>query len=85
MINIEKQAWDAMVEHAEKTFPNECCGAMLGVTTPGKIDGDIKTVTQGGRHRELVSTGAQGARYELRPEDLLKEPTAKRVQQVTST
>ncbi|HTR36359.1 MAG TPA: M67 family metallopeptidase [Bryobacteraceae bacterium] len=30
MIRIEKQAWDAMVSHAEATFPKECCGVMVG-------------------------------------------------------
>ena len=66
MISVEKPAWDLMVAHAEKIFPNECCGAMLG-----KIDGDSKTVTKAVAI-ENSYTGAQGARYELRPEDLLK-------------
>ena len=66
MIDVEKPAWDVMVAHAEKIFPNECCGAMLG-----KIDGDSKTVTKAVAI-ENSYTGAQGARYELRPEDLLK-------------
>lgn len=30
MIRIEKKAWDAMVSHAEATFPKECCGVMVG-------------------------------------------------------
>ena len=30
MIRVEKPAWDTMVSHAEKTFPKECCGVMLG-------------------------------------------------------
>ena len=55
-----------MVAHAEATFPNECCGAMLG-----NIDGDTKSVTQA-VVIENSYTGAQGALYELRPEDLLE-------------
>ena len=39
MIDINQESWDVMVAHAEKTFPNECCGAMLG-----SIDGDEKKV-----------------------------------------
>jgi proteasome lid subunit RPN8/RPN11 len=66
MINVQKPAWDLMVAHAEKTFPNECCGAMLGT-----IDGDDKLVTKAVAI-ENSYTGAQGARYELRPEDLLE-------------
>ena len=30
MIEIEKPAWDAMVAHAENSFPKECCGVMTG-------------------------------------------------------
>ena len=64
MIKIEKAAWDAMVAHAEAKFPNECCGAMIGRV------GDDKLVTQA-VPMENAYEGAQGARYELRPEDLL--------------
>ncbi len=54
-----------MVAHAEVTFPNECCGAMIG-----SVDGDRKQVTLA-VPIENAYEGAQGARYELRPEDLL--------------
>ena len=65
MIEMEKQAWDAMVAHAEKLFPNECCGAMLGV-----VDGGNKKVRVA-VPLENSYEGAQAARYEIRPEDLL--------------
>jgi proteasome lid subunit RPN8/RPN11 len=65
MVNVSKEAWAVMVAHAEKTFPNECCGAMIG-----RIDGDAKQVTLAEPMQNAYS-GAQGARYELRPEDLL--------------
>jgi proteasome lid subunit RPN8/RPN11 len=32
MIRIEADAWSKMVAHAQSTYPNECCGAMLGAT-----------------------------------------------------
>jgi proteasome lid subunit RPN8/RPN11 len=65
MIKVDKLAWDAMVAHAESKFPNECCGAMIG-----KVDDSTKHVTQA-VPLENAYTGEQGARYELRPEDLL--------------
>ncbi|MEO6758286.1 MAG: M67 family metallopeptidase [Saprospiraceae bacterium] len=65
MIKIEQEAWDLMVAHAQKTYPNECCGAMLG-----PIDGDEKTVRVA-LPLENAYDGAQRERYELRPEDLL--------------
>ena len=66
MIDINQESWNLMVAHAEKTFPNECCGAMLG-----SIDGDEKKVLKAVTI-ESSYTGEQGARYELRPEDLLE-------------
>jgi proteasome lid subunit RPN8/RPN11 len=65
MIDISVSPWQIMVAHAESTYPNECCGVMLG-----KIVGDSKSVTIATR-LENVSAGSQAARYELRPEDLL--------------
>ena len=66
MIEIEKKAWDSMVLHAERTFPNECCGAMLGRMHAGK-----KVVTES-VPIDNSYRGEQNARYELRPEDLLE-------------
>lgn len=66
MIHIERGPWREMVNHAQAVFPNECCGAMLGT-----IDGDNKVVTVA-LVLDNVSVGSQRARYELRPEDLLR-------------
>jgi proteasome lid subunit RPN8/RPN11 len=65
MIQIEQEAWDAMVSHARTTYPNECCGVMLG-----KVDGAEKNVTIA-VPLENSFTGKQNDRYEIRPEDLL--------------
>lgn len=65
MIEIESAAWGAMVEHAQSTFPNECCGAMLGT-----VDGDRKRVKLAVPIENSYG-GAQGSRYEIKPEDLL--------------
>jgi len=65
MIKIEAAAWRVMVDHARATYPNECCGAMLGTA-----QGDSKTVVAA-VPLENAFHGEQGARYELRQEDLL--------------
>jgi proteasome lid subunit RPN8/RPN11 len=72
MIRIESEPWARMVAHARKAYPNECCGAMLG-----SIDGDQKTV-KAAIELENAFEGAQAARYELRPEDLLAADKAAR-------
>jgi proteasome lid subunit RPN8/RPN11 len=66
MIKIEQAAWDVMVSHARSTYPNECCGAMLG-----SVDGGQKSV-QVAVALENTFAGEQGTFYQLRPEDLLK-------------
>ena len=72
MIRIEAEPWAAMVSHARATYPNECCGAMLG-----SIDGEQKLVRVA-LAVENAFAGAQAARYELRPEDLLAADKAAR-------
>lgn len=66
MIEIATEPWETMVRHAEKTYPNECCGAMLG-----RLNGGSKLVTEA-IPMENAYAGEQAARYELRPEDLLE-------------
>jgi proteasome lid subunit RPN8/RPN11 len=72
MIRIASEPWAEMVAHARETYPNECCGAMLGST-----DGEQKAVRVAIRLRNAFE-GAQAARYELRPEDLLAADKAAR-------
>jgi proteasome lid subunit RPN8/RPN11 len=72
MIRIETEPWAQMVAHARQTYPNECCGAMIGST-----DGEEKTVRVAIPLQNAFE-GAQAARYELRPEDLLAADKAAR-------
>jgi proteasome lid subunit RPN8/RPN11 len=72
MIRIESEPWAAMVAHARASYPNECCGAMLGST-----DGETKLVRESIAIQNAFE-GAQAARYELRPEDLLAADKAAR-------
>lgn len=72
MIRIDSEPWTEMVAHARETYPNECCGAMLGTT-----DGEQKSVSVAIRLRNAFE-GAQAARYELRPEDLMAADKAAR-------
>jgi proteasome lid subunit RPN8/RPN11 len=72
MIEIESKPWLDMVAHAERTYPNECCGAMLG-----RIAGAQKLVIDAVALENAFS-GEQAERYELRPEDLLAADKAAR-------
>src|SRR5690349_4742366 len=66
MIEIGRGPWREMVNHAQAVYPDECCGAMIGT-----IAGDRKNVVEA-IALDNVSTGSRRARYELRPEDLLR-------------
>ncbi len=66
MIEICIEPWERMVAHAEATYPNECCGVMLGTT-----DDTGKAVTVA-IPLQNASQGPQQSRYEIRPEDLLE-------------
>ncbi len=66
MIRIEREAWSVMREHAERAYPNECCGAMMG-----QIDSGTKLVRRAVA-LDNAYAGSQKARYEVRTEDLLE-------------
>ena len=74
MIGIEPGAWQAMVDHAQSTFPDECCGVMIG-----RIEGETKNVTSA-IALENAYKGKQEDRYEIRPEDLLAADKSARAQ-----
>jgi len=65
MIRIEEQPWRAMVAHAQASYPNECCGAMIGTA------GNGEKVVRVALALENAFAGEQRQRYELRPQDLL--------------
>ncbi len=66
MIEIAAEPWKTMVRHAERVYPKECCGAMLG-----RVEGGAKLVTEAVPMQNAYA-GEQADRYELRPEDLLE-------------
>jgi len=76
MVHVNPEPWAAMVSHARQAYPNECCGAMIGsIAENGKI---VKMAIP----LENAFEGAQAARYELRPEDLLAADKAARERQM---
>jgi proteasome lid subunit RPN8/RPN11 len=76
MIQIDREAWEAMLAHAEAAYPKECCGAMLG-----RIEGAAKSVQRALRLDNAYG-GSQQAHYEIRPEDLLAADRAARRDQM---
>jgi proteasome lid subunit RPN8/RPN11 len=72
MIEVLEKPWQAMLAHAESTYPNECCGAMLGQNRSGQ-----KVVTEAVLLTNSFE-GAQSDRYQIKPEDLMAADRAAR-------
>lgn len=68
-----------MLQHAQSTYPKECCGAMAGVTRQesGAEGGVVKEVTRAIPLKNSYE-GEQADRYEIHPMDLLKTEKAMR-------
>ncbi len=65
MIQIDKTAWDVMVEHARACYPRECCGTMLGTEANG-----VRAVKVARPMRNAFE-GAQEDTYVLDPQEQL--------------
>jgi proteasome lid subunit RPN8/RPN11 len=76
MIQVDPEPWAAMVAHASETYPNECCGAMLGAVEDGR------KVVRVALRLPNAFEGSQAARYQLRPEDLIAAERAAREQRM---
>lgn len=66
MLHIHYKHYDAMRSHGEETYPNECCGVLLG-----------KSDAQGNHVQQLVRAGntrtdSAHNRYNIAPQELVK-------------
>ena len=66
MIKIDSLAWNDLVAHAESTYPDECCGALLGRQESGR------RLALEALPLENSYAGSRRTRYELSPRDFLK-------------
>ena len=74
MLRIEKDAWETILAHAARAYPEECCGALVG-----RRDSGVKSIR---RAIELVNEfpGSRKTRYAIRPQDLLEADRSARRQ-----
>jgi proteasome lid subunit RPN8/RPN11 len=66
VLRIDKAVYEAIRAHGEETYPHECCGALLGRSTPEgwRIEASIKA----GNTR----TDSAHNRYRIAPAELVK-------------
>ena len=66
MLRVTKAVYEAIRVHGEETYPHECCGALLGRSTP---DGwQIEAAVKAGNTR----TDSAHNRYQIAPLELVK-------------
>src|ERR1700722_13786606 len=66
MLRISYTNYEALRAHGEETYPHECCGALLGHSTP---DGNqVLSIVRAGNTR----TDRAHDRYNIAPEELIK-------------
>ena len=73
MLRIEYADYEALRAHGEETYPNECCGVLLGKNIAGE-----ETAPQPSNHvRQIVRAGntrtdSAHNRYNIAPQELVK-------------
>jgi proteasome lid subunit RPN8/RPN11 len=66
VLRLTREVYDAIRAHGEETWPHECCGALLGLSTP---DGWIvQAAVRAGNTR----TDSAHNRYQIAPAELVK-------------
>ena len=64
-INLDQKVLDAISQHGESTFPNECCGFLYGHETNGRQITHSEPITNS-------KDGDQRRRFEISPFDYMK-------------
>jgi proteasome lid subunit RPN8/RPN11 len=67
MIRIHYEDYEALRAHGEETYPNECCGVLLGKNIAG-AGNHVQQIVRAGNTR----TDAAHNRYHIAPQELVK-------------
>ena len=73
MLRIEYADYEALRAHGEETYPNECCGVLLGKNIAGEGDraaamNHVRQIVRAGNTR----TDSAHNRYNIAPQELVK-------------
>jgi proteasome lid subunit RPN8/RPN11 len=67
VLKISKDDYEALRAHGEETYPNECCGVLLGKNEPG-VGNCVSLIVRAGNTR----TDAAHNRYHIAPQELVR-------------
>lgn len=65
MLRMEQAQFDAIRQHGEETYPNECCGVLLGHADKG-VHAVVEAVRAGN-----IRTDSARNRYQIAPQELI--------------
>jgi proteasome lid subunit RPN8/RPN11 len=71
MLRIEYTDYEALRAHGEETYPNECCGVLLGKNIASEGEGAVNHVQQIVRAGNTRTDSAHN-RYNIAPQELVK-------------
>lgn len=66
MLKLHASDYDNIRHHGEETYPNECCGILLGA-----VEGDVRIVQSTIRCKN-VSSDSQKKRYDIDPLEVVR-------------
>jgi proteasome lid subunit RPN8/RPN11 len=67
MLRIEYVDYEALRAHGEETYPNECCGVLLGKSEPGTVN-LVRALVRAGN----TETDSAHNRYNIAPVELIR-------------
>ena len=67
MLRIHYAEYEALRAHGEETYPNECCGVLLGKSVAGEGN-HVREIVRAGNTR----TDSAHNRYHIAPQELVK-------------
>ena len=68
MLQIHYAEYEALRAHGEETYPNECCGVLLGKKVSGEAINHVHQIVRAGNTR----TDSAHNRYNIAPQELVR-------------
>ena len=72
MLRIEYTDYEALRAHGEETYPNECCGVLLGKNSSGQNNTEAINIVHQIVRAGNTRTDSAHNRYNIAPQELIK-------------
>ncbi len=71
MLKLSTAIYEAMRAHGEETYPNECCGVLLGRSAVG-VDEVFANIVESAVRADNTRTDSPRNRYNIAPQELVR-------------